>query len=220
MLRCANVLGPDVETGFTRMLGLPMVPMVLGFDPRLQFVHEDDVVHALEHAALNGSPGTFNVAADGVAGALRGDLAGRPPAAAAAAAVRRWRCSPGRCGGSGFRTPDEMANLLRFGRGVDNRLLKATGFDYGFTSRETLIRLGEHMRLEPILRGRGDRGELSVRARGRGVPALEPARAPRALPARASRPTATRSASEPATDAGHAGLSYCRANLNRRLHRW
>ena len=24
--------------------------MILGFDPRYQFVHEDDVVHALEHA--------------------------------------------------------------------------------------------------------------------------------------------------------------------------
>ena len=66
LLRCANVLGPDVETGFTRMLSLPLVPMVLGFDPRLQFVHEDDVVHALEHAVLNRVPGTYNVAADGV----------------------------------------------------------------------------------------------------------------------------------------------------------
>src|SRR5688572_7477976 len=27
ILRCANVLGPDVDTGFTRMFGLPAVPM-------------------------------------------------------------------------------------------------------------------------------------------------------------------------------------------------
>ena len=66
VLRCANVLGPDVDTAFTRMFGLPMVPMMLGFDPRLQFVHEDDVVHALEHAAFHRVPGVFNVAADGV----------------------------------------------------------------------------------------------------------------------------------------------------------
>jgi UDP-glucose 4-epimerase len=39
LLRCANVLGPDVDTTFTRMFGLPAVPMVLGFDPRLQFAH-------------------------------------------------------------------------------------------------------------------------------------------------------------------------------------
>ena len=34
-----------------------------------------------------------------------------------------------------------MIDLLRFGRGVDNRLFKATGFDYGYTSRETVIKL-------------------------------------------------------------------------------
>ena len=66
VLRCANVLGPDVDTAFTRMLRLPLVPMMLGFDPRLQFVHEDDVVHALEHAAFHSAPGVYNVAADGV----------------------------------------------------------------------------------------------------------------------------------------------------------
>src|SRR4051794_23550798 len=66
VLRCANVLGPDVDTAFTRMFSLPLVPMTFGFDPRLQFVHEDDVVHALEHAALNSVPGVFNVGADGV----------------------------------------------------------------------------------------------------------------------------------------------------------
>ena len=57
VLRCANVLGPDVDTAFTRVFRLPMVPMMLGFDPRLQFVHEDDVVHALEHAAFHRAPG-------------------------------------------------------------------------------------------------------------------------------------------------------------------
>ena len=66
-------------------------------------------------------------------------------------------CWRRRCAGSGFRIPDEMINLLRFGRGVDNRLYKATGFDYGFTSREAVIRLGEHLRLAadpPRPRGR------------------------------------------------------------------
>jgi UDP-glucose 4-epimerase len=54
----------------------------------------------------------------------------------------------------GLRIPEEMKNLLRFGRGVDNRVYKATGFNYGFTSRETVIRLGEHLRLAPIIRAR------------------------------------------------------------------
>ena len=51
-----------------------------------------------------------------------------------------------------------MLNLLRFGRGLDNRLLKATGFRYGYTSRETVLKLGEHLRLEPVMRGGGDEG--------------------------------------------------------------
>ena len=37
-----------------------------GFDPRLQPVHEDDIVHALEHATLSSIPGVYNVAGDGV----------------------------------------------------------------------------------------------------------------------------------------------------------
>ena len=155
VLRCANVLGPDVDTAFTRMFSLPLVPMVLGFDPRIQFIHEDDVVHALEHAALADLPGTFNVAADGVLALSETiDLLGKralpvlPPLGGGllAAPLRRL----------GFRIPDELANLLRFGRGVDNRLYKAAGFAYGYTSRETVIRLGEHLRLRPVLRGQDE----------------------------------------------------------------
>ena len=155
VLRCANVLGPDVETAFTRMFGLPLVPMVLGFDPRLQFVHEDDIVHALEHATLNDVPGTFNVAADGVLALSEviGLLGKRPlpilPPFGASLLTGPLRSL-------GLRIPDEMINLLRFGRGLDNRLYKATGFEYGFTSRETVLRLAEHQRLEPVLRGRDD----------------------------------------------------------------
>jgi UDP-glucose 4-epimerase len=152
VLRCTNVLGPDVDTAFTRLLGLPAVPMVLGFDPRIQFVHEDDVVHALEHAALHEIPGVYNVAADGVLALSESiSLAGKlalpviPPYGAGllAGPLRRL----------GVRVPDEMWNLLRFGRGLDNRSYKAAGFEYGYTTRETVLRLAEHLRLNPVMRG-------------------------------------------------------------------
>jgi UDP-glucose 4-epimerase len=152
VLRCANVLGPDVETAFIRMLKLPAVPMVLGFDPRCQFVHEDDVVHALEHAAFYAEPGIYNVAADGVLALSEtiGLLGKRylpilPPwgTGLLASPLRRL----------GFRIPDEMVNQLRFGRGLDNRRLKATGFTYGYTTREAVLKLGEHLRLDPVMRG-------------------------------------------------------------------
>jgi UDP-glucose 4-epimerase len=152
VLRFANVLGPDVDTSHVRMFSLPMVPMILGFDPRYQFVHEDDVVHALEHAALFDIPGVHNVGADGVLALSEviGLLGKRalpvlPPwgTGLAVGPLRRL----------GFRVPDEMLNQMRFGRGIDNRRFKAAGFKYRYTSREAVLRLGEHLRLRPVLSG-------------------------------------------------------------------
>ena len=151
VLRCTNVIGPDVDTAFTRMLGLPAVPMVLGFDPRTQFVHEDDVVHALEHAALNGVRGVYNIAGDGVLALSEAiSVAGKMPlpvlppfgAGLLAGPLRRL----------GFRVPDELLNQLRFGRGLDNRAYKAAGFKYGYTTREAVAHLAD-MRLSPVMRG-------------------------------------------------------------------
>jgi UDP-glucose 4-epimerase len=134
------------------MFSLPVVPMIFGFDPRLQFIHEDDVVHALEHAAFHEIPGVFNVGADGVLALSEAiDLLGKR----AAPVLPPWGtgllASPLRR--LGFRIPDEMINLLRFGRGMDNRALKATGFEYGYTSRESVIKLGEHLRVQPVMKG-------------------------------------------------------------------
>jgi UDP-glucose 4-epimerase len=153
ILRYANVLGPDVNTSHTRFFSLPAVPMILGFDPRYQFVHEDDVVAALEHVVCDqGLRGIFNVAGDGVlaftevVGLLGKSYAPiLPPwgTGLAAAALRR----------AGLRLPPEMLQMLRFGRGLDNRKLKATGFAYRYTTRETVMKLAEHMRLHPVLRG-------------------------------------------------------------------
>jgi UDP-glucose 4-epimerase len=152
ILRFSNVLGPDVQTSHIRLFSLPVVPMILGFDPRYQFVHEDDVVHALEHAVKGQVPGIFNVAGDGVLALSEvANLLGKtyapvlPPwgTGLAATALRRL----------GIRISPEMLNQLRFGRGVDNRRYKATGFRYRYTSRETALKLGEHMRLHPIVRG-------------------------------------------------------------------
>jgi len=152
ILRCANVLGPDVKTSLRGLAELPFVPAILGFDPRLQFVHEDDVANALFHATGQDVPGVFNVAADGVLALSEiASLLGKPflpilppwGTGLATAPLRRL----------GVRIPPELMNLMRFGRGVDNRKLKAAGFDYRYTTREAVLKLGEHLRLSPILKG-------------------------------------------------------------------
>ena len=47
-IRAANVIGPHVTSPMTSYFRLPVIPRVLGFDPRLQFLHEDDLLDVLE----------------------------------------------------------------------------------------------------------------------------------------------------------------------------
>ena len=66
LLRFANVLGADIVTPISRALQLPVVPSIFGFDPRFQFVHEDDVVRSILFVLERHLPGIYNVAGDGL----------------------------------------------------------------------------------------------------------------------------------------------------------
>jgi UDP-glucose 4-epimerase len=65
-LRTASALGPRLVTPLTAYFRLPVIPTVLGFDPRMQFLNDTDLVDAIEHATLSDVAGTFNIAGDGV----------------------------------------------------------------------------------------------------------------------------------------------------------
>jgi UDP-glucose 4-epimerase len=130
VLRFANVLGPRLTTAVSKNLSRPFCPSIFGFDPLLQFVEEEDVVRALLHVTLGGIPGLYNVAGEG-----------RLPwsEVAAMCGTRLVPLSPysplrihplARL----FDLPPELADLLRYGRGVDTRRLTATGFAYGASS--------------------------------------------------------------------------------------
>ena len=82
ILRFASIVGPTVDTPMTRFLKAPWAPSLLGFDPRMQVIHEDDVVEALVQAVLRDVPGPVNVAAEDVIplNKMRG-LASKPPIA-------------------------------------------------------------------------------------------------------------------------------------------
>ena len=66
IVRLANMIGPAMDTALARYLSGPVVPTVLGHDARLQLLHEQDALGALERATLAGTPGTFNVGASGI----------------------------------------------------------------------------------------------------------------------------------------------------------
>ena len=66
ILRPATILGPTVSNFKTHFLQNPMVPVVLGFDPLIQFVHEADVLRAFFEVIEEDHPGLFNIVAEGV----------------------------------------------------------------------------------------------------------------------------------------------------------
>jgi len=66
ILRLANMIGPAMDTALSRYLAGPLVPTVLGHDARLQLLHEQDALGALERATMAGRAGTFNVGGSGI----------------------------------------------------------------------------------------------------------------------------------------------------------
>ena len=66
ILRLANMIGPAMDTALSRYLAAPVVPFVLGRDARLQLLHEQDALGALERATVASRAGTFNVGAAGI----------------------------------------------------------------------------------------------------------------------------------------------------------
>ncbi|WP_067480998.1 NAD-dependent epimerase/dehydratase family protein [Actinomadura hibisca] len=123
VLRFANFLGPGVDSPLTRYLRMPVVPTVLGFDPRLQFVHEDDGVEVLRRMTVEDHPGCFNVAGDGVlllSQALR--RAGRPYVPVPAPSISTLGDLGRRFAGlSGFSP--ELQRWLTYGRVIDTTAL-------------------------------------------------------------------------------------------------
>lgn len=146
LLRFANVLGDDIETPISHALRLPFAPEIAGFDPRLQFVHEDDVVGALMYATAHDVPGVFNVAGDGVlpwsevcsiVGKRRVTLS---------PVLTQWAVEPLRMLGL-VDIPPEVLTLLRYGRGLDNTRYKEAGFHYLYSTAGTVGAFAEGLRL-------------------------------------------------------------------------
>ncbi|MCU1693053.1 MAG: hypothetical protein JWM64_2144 [Frankiales bacterium] len=66
LLRFTNFIGPSIPTPLTRYFSLPVVPTVLGFDPRIQLCHEDDGIEVLRRTTVEDHPGSYNVGGSGV----------------------------------------------------------------------------------------------------------------------------------------------------------
>jgi UDP-glucose 4-epimerase len=138
VLRLAGIFGPNVGNPLSRLLLSPVVPTVLGFDPRLQFLHEEDAVRAVEHVIDHQVPGTFNVAAAGqvyLSRVLRlGLRLGQPlPGRAFDAAVRGL-------GRLDLVVPPHLVALWKHGLVVDTaRMRTRLGFEPALSCRQAVL---------------------------------------------------------------------------------
>lgn len=66
VLRYCWPMGPSYDDHVVRHFARPVVPTLLGYDPLLQFVHEDDALDALERSVTERHPGVYNVVGRGV----------------------------------------------------------------------------------------------------------------------------------------------------------
>jgi UDP-glucose 4-epimerase len=158
MLRLANVVGPHVVSPMTSYFRLPVIPTVLGYDARMQFVHESDLNRVLELAVTSDVEGTYNVAGDGILMLSQ--------------AVRRLQRAtlplPGFAVGQlgsvlrQMRLADfspEQLSFLTFGRGIDTtRMRTELGFEPAYTTEEAFADFAASMpaasRLSGSLTGR------------------------------------------------------------------
>lgn len=142
LLRCANVIGPTVVSPMSSYLRMPVIPTVLGFDPRLQLLHERDLLAVLGHAVAARRPGTYNIAGDGVltlsqiVRRLQRSTVPLPGFAVGALSglLRSTRLA---------ELPPEMQSLLTYGRGVDTtRMKEELGFTPRYSTAEALDDFG------------------------------------------------------------------------------
>lgn len=138
-LRFGITVGPHSRSFFTRVFSRDVVLRLMGYDPLMQFLHEDDAVGALVHAFREDHQGAFNVVGDNVlylSDALRlGGRVGVP--------VPYSLFKPTTTAFWGLQVVDIPGAFLDFFRyawcGDDRRMREVMGFTPRFSSREALV---------------------------------------------------------------------------------
>jgi UDP-glucose 4-epimerase len=137
-LRLANLLSATWDSSLSRYFRLPVIPTVLGYDPRLQLLHPDDALGVLRRAVLGDATGTFNVAGAGIlmlSQAIR--RLGRPSVPLPKFALASSGQSLLRP--LGMQVPPNLASYLSYGRGLDTTKLEQTlGWTPSHSTADTL----------------------------------------------------------------------------------
>ena len=150
VLRFTNFIGPRIDSLLAGFLRMPVVPTALGYDARVQLLHEDDALAVLMRAATGDFAGTVNVGGDGtllLSQAIRrlGRIQVPLPSPTLGVAGRLGR----RFGFVNY-SPEQM-RFLNFGRVVDTTLLRTA---FGYSPRyTTAAALDDYARtVDPVVR--------------------------------------------------------------------
>ena len=140
ILRSCIVMGPGADNYVTRAFFKPVLLGVMGYDPPLQFVHEDDVAKLLHSFIVEPRPGTFNAAGEGVvhysrmAHLTHRKLLFLPSALALPLTQLTWKLGIQR------DAPAAGLDFIRYPLVVSTGKLKSrTGFRFFYTSEEALL---------------------------------------------------------------------------------
>ncbi len=151
ILRLANMIGPAMDTTLSRYLAGPVVPTLFGRDARLQLLHEQDALGALERAAMAGKAGTFNIGADGIimlSQAIR--RAGRIPLPVPGFGV--WALDSLRRANRYADVTRDQFNYLSYGRVMDTtRMRSELGYQPKWTTAEAFDDYVRGRALTPII---------------------------------------------------------------------
>jgi nucleoside-diphosphate-sugar epimerase len=169
VFRPAIVFGPHVDSAWAHMLESPVLIGVQGYDPPLQFVHEEDVGRALAWATTEPVTGYYNLAPDGwleadevhaIVGRKRRAL---PEPIAFALADRLW----------GLGMSEAPAGILHYVMHpwvVSSEKLRSAGFEVQRSNFETLAgvadRARSHVRLGSRRLKRADLARAGVAGLG------------------------------------------------------
>ncbi len=150
VLRPGMILGPTIQSFWTRYFSRPIVPTIMGYDPLMQCVHEDDVLDAFYKVVKEDHPGAWNIAAPGVMPistmlGISGKVGLPIPGPAIRAAVKAaWVAGVG-------EMPPNLLDYLRYLWVADGeKAREKMGFVPKYTTREALLSFMGMQRLRAI----------------------------------------------------------------------
>jgi len=149
-LRFAPILGPTSNNVRARYFTVGLVPKIMGYDPLLQFIHEDDALRAAMVALTSRAKGVFNIVGKGVLPLSTGiHMAGRIPLP-----VAGFVCRTVFSLGYGLRIWDLPPGIVPFYEYLcvaDGKKAAAElGFEAAYSSRQALKSMLEAHRLRSV----------------------------------------------------------------------